>query len=181
MNKIICVGFHKTGTTSLSTALKHLGYRVLGPQVTAAGPLLRNEQTDLLERLQNFDACQDNPWPLLFRELDTRYPDSRFILSLRPLDEWIQSVVNHFGNRSTPMRQWIYGQGSPIGHETIYIERHRKHLEAIRAHFLYRKKDLLEISLTAGHGWAQLCSFLNMPVPDIPFPHANRRQTEVNR
>jgi UDP-N-acetylmuramate-alanine ligase len=29
--KVFCIGFHKTGTTSLAVALKTLGYRVTGP------------------------------------------------------------------------------------------------------------------------------------------------------
>lgn len=31
MSKIFCIGFHKTGTKSLGTALDILGYRVCGP------------------------------------------------------------------------------------------------------------------------------------------------------
>jgi hypothetical protein len=29
--KVFCIGFHKTGTTSLRVALELLGYRVTGP------------------------------------------------------------------------------------------------------------------------------------------------------
>lgn len=74
---------------------------------------------------EQFDAFQDNPWPL----------GSKFVLTIRPMDSWIGSVVKHFGANSTPMRRLIYGAGSPLGHESIYIERHKRHIDEVRDYF----------------------------------------------
>ena len=109
--KVFCIGFHKTGTTSLGDALTTLGYRVTG----LAGkndPEIGNHVLDMARRLVGeFDAFQDNPWPILYRELDAMCPGSKFILTLRDPEPWIRSQVRHFGRSETPMRRWIYGVG----------------------------------------------------------------------
>jgi hypothetical protein len=127
-------------------------------------------------RLVTVDAVQDNPWPLLYRELDAELPGSRFILTVRPTDAWWQSVAGHFGGRSTPMREWIYGPGAgdPSGHEAVYRARYERHNAEVRTHFADRPGDLLVLRLVEGEGWPELCAFLDRPVPDAPFPHTNR-------
>ena len=175
-SKVFCVGFHKTGTSSLGAALDRLGYRVAGPFGVRDPDIAAYAMDEAFRRAAAHDAFQDNPWPLLYRELDERFPDSRFILTVRPEDEWMQSVLAHFGGRSTPMREWIYGDGAgdPVGHEAVYLDRHRRHVDDVRRHFAGRPADLLVMDLGEGDGWPQLCDFLAMDVPDEPFPHANR-------
>ena len=115
--KILGVGMHKTGTKSFANALRTLGYRVTGPfgvnEHHAPDTTLRHA----LKTIEEYDAAQDNPWPFLYREIDAAYPGSKFVLTLRDPDDWIRSVVNHFGGTSTPMREWIYGVGDPKGNE----------------------------------------------------------------
>lgn len=172
--KVFGIGFHKTGTSSLRAALQQLGYRVAGT-MSIRDPDL--SEAKLLEQarclLTSYDAFQDNPWPLLYRQLDDWCPGSRFILTLRPLDEWVQSVVRHFGERDTAMRAWIYGVGHPAGHEDIYRERHARHVRDVREYFDGRPDDLLELRITEGEGWDRLCPFLGHDVPVAPFPHSN--------
>jgi hypothetical protein len=177
MSKIICVGFHKTGTTSLGRALETLGYSVIGPRTSLASACSRGELDRVLPILDDFDACQDNPWPLLFRELDQRYPGSRFILTLRSSEQWIVSARRFFRERKTGMRKWIYGQASIDGNEAIYIERMERHNREVRAWFADRPQDLLELRLTQGDGWEKLCPFLGQALPGQPFPHLNHRQS----
>ena len=172
--KIFGIGYHKTGTTSLASALKRLGYRVTGPN-GVDNPRIAEEALRLaLALAPEYDAFQDNPWPLLYRELDARFPGSRFILTLRPTDEWIASVVKHFGEEETPMRAWIYGHGSPAGHEAAYVERYERHNREVVEYFASRPGDLLVLRITEGEGWEQLCPFLGRPIPKTPFPHRNR-------
>ncbi len=181
-DKVFGVGFHKTATTSLAAALEQLGYRVTGPnRVTNRHPERSAFRT--MERLvPRYDAFQDNPWPLLYRELDQRYPGSKFILTVRPVERWIRSVVDHFGGTSTPMREWIYdGVGDPAGHESHYIERYERHNRAVLEYFAERPSDLLVMDITAGDGWEPLCGFLGMPVPDAPFPRVNSKADPMRR
>ncbi len=172
--KVFCIGFHKTGTTSLAAALTTLGYRVTGPNGVRDPDIGKNVYVLADSLVEEFDAFQDNPWPVIYKYLDEKCPNSRFILTIRDSDSWIESQVRHFGHRETPMRRWIYGVGCPEGNEEIYINRFEKHNEEVIDYFKERPNDLLVLDLTKGDGWGKLCSFLGSDVPDAPFPHANK-------
>ena len=174
--KVFCIGAHKTGTTSLEVALKKLGYRVCGSFGTK-DPDIANKVHEMAWALvEDYDAFEDNPWPILFRELDERYPASKFILTRRPSAAWIRSMVRDFARTETPMRRWIYGDeaGCPEGNEDVYVERYERHNREVLEHFASRPDDLLVFDLPSGDGWEKLCSFLGHPVPNEPFPHANK-------
>jgi hypothetical protein len=159
---------------SLAAALGTLGYRVTGPNGTEDPHIASNVYAMAFDLVARFDAFRDNPWPILYRELDDRYPGSRFVLSVRDSASWITSQIRHFGSSETPMRRWIYGVGCPKGNEETYIRRYESHNAAVLAHFENRPNDLLVMNLAAGDGWAQLCAFLGKQVPATPFPHLNR-------
>jgi len=135
----------------------------------------------VLELADKYEAYQDNPWPLLYKELDRRYPKSKFILTIRDESKWIKSAVNHFGSSHTDMRKWIYGIGHPKGNEEIYLERYRKHNEEVLQYFKDRKDDLLIIEWAKGDEWQKLCDFIDEPVPEAAFPHANKGNYSGNR
>lgn len=184
--KLFGVGFHKTGTSSLGRALELLGYRVGGPFGVRDPAIAETAWPEAEQRLASVDAVQDNPWPLLYRELDGAWPDAGFILTVRPTDDWWASVLGHFGGRSTPMREWIYGPGAgdPVGHEAIYRERYERHNAEVTDWFGDRPDALLVLRLAEGEGWPELCGFLGRPVPDEPFPRVNvagRVTTVLNR
>lgn len=174
--KVFGIGFHKTGTTSLAVALQRLGYTVTGPNgvhnpdiATTAWPMAK-------ELIDQFDAFQDNPWPVLFEELYSYRPESKFVLTRRDPNKWIRSVVKHFGTDTTPMRQWIYGVGSPAGNERLYLERFDRHYSDVVDFFSDKPGSLLVMDITAGDGWGKLCPFLARPAPDGPFPRENARR-----
>ena len=81
--KVFGIGFHKTGTTSLALALRQLGYSVTGPNGVNDPNISQNARALVRDLVDQFDAFQDNPWPILFRELDEWYPNSKFVLTLR--------------------------------------------------------------------------------------------------
>lgn len=173
--KVFGIGFHKTGTSTLGKALEELGYEVCGVQWELAEPLSRGDHAPAWELADRYDAFQDNPWPLLFRELDARYPGSRFILTWRDEERWIRSIVNHLGKNSNRMREWIYdGVGAPKGNEAHYIERYRRHDREVKEYFKDRSDELLLMNFEEGDGWEKLCPFLGLEVPQAPFPHENR-------
>jgi hypothetical protein len=167
------IGFHKTGTSSLAAALKVLGYRVTGPN-GVQDPDIGSKQLDLaLALAPRFDAFRGNPWSRLYREMDEHYPGSKFVLTVRPMDTWLRSALHYFGEKSTPMRVVIYGEGSPVGNEDLYVRVHQQHIDDVHAYFADRPDDLLTMSITEGDGWEQLCPFLGVGIPDEPFPHSN--------
>ena len=173
-SKIFGIGFHKTGTSSLAAALSQLGYRVTGPQEELNPTTTQHHYEKTFKLVDEHDAFQDNPWPILYKELDQKYPGSKFILTLRSTDSWIKSVVRHFGTNSSPMREWIYGIGYPKGNEAIYIARYEQHNKDVLNYFKDRSDDLLVLRITEGEGWQNLCSFLDRESPETDFPHLNK-------
>lgn len=172
--KVFCIGFHKTGTTSLTVALRALGYRVTGPNGIDDPDIASNVLPMAYALVEQYDAFQDNPWPIIYRDLDRQYPGSRFILTLRNTDSWMTSQLKHFGRRETQMRKWIYGVGCPEGNEAVYRKTFEAHNREVLDYFSERPDDLLVLDLAKGDGWEKLCPFLGKPVPAMPFPHANK-------
>ena len=49
-----------------------------------------------LERARDYDAFEDLPWCLLYRELDEAFPGSKFVLTVRSSSEvWLRSYRRH--------------------------------------------------------------------------------------
>lgn len=175
MSKVFCIGFHKTGTTSMAKALKALGYKVTGPNGTRDPDIAANVYDMASQLVKKYDAFQDNPWPIIYRWCHERYPDAKFILTVRDPERWYQSQAKHFKENTTPMRQWIYGAdaGAPVGNKDRYIARFNAHNAEVMEFFRGRD-NFLVMDVTAGDGWDKLCPFLGKKVPgDQPFPHAN--------
>ena len=177
--KVFGIGFHKTGTTTLGSALANLDYKVCGYQGQFIEKISKEDYNSVFRIVDKYDAFQDNPWPLLYKELDRHYPGSKFILTYRSEERWIKSVVNHFGNKENEMRTLIYGYGAPLGNEDIYIARYRLHNRKVLDYFKGRENSLTSLSWEKGDGWEELCQFLNKPIPDIPFPHLNTSSERV--
>ena len=186
--KVFCIGFQKTGTSSLREALRTLDYRVtgvFGRNVKLAE--LRRRYVEMgLEIARDVDAVEDMPWPLMFRELDAAFPDAKFILTVRDTDRWYRSIASHFGDAPYHIQQLTYGDDAPapVGHEARYREVYEAHNAAVLAHFAGRPDALLVMRLEDGDGWDKLCPFLGVPVPDAPFAHTNssgQRGSLMNR
>jgi hypothetical protein len=176
--KVFCIGFQKTGTTSLHAALSALGYRtsaVVGRDWDA-DRLAREGATLCIKTMENFDAAQDMPWPVFFRELDEAYPGSKFILTVRDAERWFASIENHFGANPNEMQAFVYGRdaAAPAGNKSRYLEILMRHELDVREHFAGRPGDLLIMDLERGDGWRELCSFLDVAAPDEPFPVKNK-------
>lgn len=176
--KVFCIGFQKTGTTSLEVALQSMGYTVkscFGRELT----LERLRQTFVqagLEIAREYDAVEDMPWPLMFRELDEAFPGARFILTLRDTDRWLTSICKHFGNNPHVMQQLTYGEdaAAPLGNEERYRQVYEAHNKAVLDYFAERPQDLLVLRLEDGDGWDKLAPFLGLEnAPSGPFVHTN--------
>jgi len=180
-SKIFCIGFQKTGTTSMRDALRALGYTVadyFGSEMEFA--YLRDNVTQIaLARATEYDAVQDMPWPLLFRELDAAFPGAKFVLTERNTESWIASMVKHFRNKPSSVRQLTYGEeyAYPEGNEARYIEVYEQHNAAVRTYFADRPSDLLIMNLENGDGWKELGAFLGLKdIPTGDFVHANKAE-----
>lgn len=172
--KVFCIGFQRTGTTTLARALTLLGYKVTGPNGRGI-PDLKNKMVSIVEEASDtHDAFQDNPWPFFYKEMDKRHPGSKFILSLRSTESWFDSVCRTFPNdkKLSTLMEWVYeGKGHPEYNREFYISKFENHNKDVLAYFKDRPDDLLVMDFTKGEDWAGLCRFLGKKIPDKPFPH----------
>ena len=181
--KIIGVGFQKTGTSSLREALKILGFRVKDTSSRPLIPILKGDYDRVIQMIRDYDAIEDTPWYMIYRELDQRLPGSKFILTLRDEESWYKSVSRHIGLLRNPSHEWIYGRGKglPMKDRENTISVYNRHNEGVLEYFHDRPDDLLVVDFTKGDGWEKLCRFLGMPSPDMPFPHSNRWEGKSTR
>ena len=178
--KVICIGWHKTGTSTIGMALIRLGYEVLGARLDTTDDLFNNNIESVIEVARPFDALQDVPWAALYKELDEAFPGSKFILTERDEQKWLHSAKKHFGSSHVPMHQWLYGEGVLEGNEELYLKRYQEHNREVRAYFKDRPDDLLIINFENGEGWEKVCPFLGHEIPNRPFPHANKGEHNYN-
>ena len=176
MRKIFCIGFQKTGTSTLQRVLARLGYTTCGTRYDLIGAIRERNFAPVFAVVDQYDVVCDNPWPIIFRQLDEAYPGAKFILTVRDEKTWIRSAVNHLGVGPDSMQKFVYGKSAPGGFEDIYLARYRRHNEEVRAYFANRPSDLLVADWAAGDGWPQVCGFLGHEVPSVPFPHSHRRR-----
>ncbi|MBN8607219.1 MAG: hypothetical protein J0L81_09900 [Caulobacterales bacterium] len=187
--RFVCVGFNKTGTTTLGRCFEALG---IGPVAEPRSPhvnylalsddvLKRSDVAPVLDAARYFRAFQDRPWNVgdVYQKLDQLYPDSRFILTEREPESWWRSVeqwlgATHRGDRGRLARYLDHLKVDALD-KNKFIDAYLAHSDRIKAYFAGRT-NLLVMDLAAGDGWKKLCEFLEMPVPDQPFPHANRQE-----
>lgn len=180
MHKVFGIGLIKTGTTTLARCFGILG---LGTHVASRGDLLAKYREGALDEIfavsDDAETFEDWPWPLMYRELFYRYGDTaRYILTTRSSAEvWLESLKRH--SMRTPVdshcRLLAFGYNYPHGLEAYHLRFYETHNRQVREFFALQNCQhlLLEVSFDSGHGWPELCAFLNRPVPDVPFPHEN--------
>lgn len=176
VKKIFGIGLSKTGTTSLTTALEILGYSCIH------NPLIS-------EQINQYDAATDIVISSQFEYLDKKYPDSKFILTTRDLNDWLNSCQVHFdlkrlANHSLnkkpeklkkilEYRQNFYGSLDYNLH--IFTQKYYTHHNRVFRYFADKPDDLLVMNICNGDGWIKLCPFLCKSIPSQPFPWENAR------
>jgi hypothetical protein len=176
--RIFGIGLNKTGTTSFDEAVTMLGFRSLhdgGAEVQAA---VRRAIDDDVPLLSNIDPRYDvfSDIGLLarrFRLLDVQYPGSRFVLTTRPMDKWIDSRRRHVERNLALHAAGEYHRDFLVVDEEKWTNEWLHHVRRVRA-FFEGRDDFLEVDLTTNPAWGPLCSFLGVPEPEEPFPWVNR-------
>ena len=181
--RIFGIGMHKTATTSLHTALMILGLDSAHWENAHWAKAIWEEMSTMghSRTLERHYAISDLPIPLLYKALDKAYPGSKFILTTRNEQAWLESVKNHWDPDRNKFRlAWstdpfthrvhklLYGQkGFDAG---IMLERYRRHNAEVLEYFKDRPRDLLQMDMDNGGSWDLLCSFLDKPIPDVAYP-----------
>lgn len=185
--RVFGVGFQRTGTSSLYDAFCTLGFDSAHWESgewarTVWQEMNRWDRSATLER--SYAVC-DNPIPLIYEKLDAAYPGSKFVLTVRDEDDWLQSVERLWSYEHNPCRwTWdsdgfshkvhsmIYGQ--PAFDADAFLARYRRHNAEVVEHFSNRSDDLLVMDMSNGAGWPKLCGFLGIDqIPNTPYPHEN--------
>lgn len=175
--KVFGIGLNKTGTISLHEALETLGLRSLhwgGPEVREVVERAALEHRPLVDDLPGYDAYSDI-WALSsrFALLAEQYPGSRFVLTTRDLDGWIDSRRRHVERNRARKAAGQYHGGFLEVEPEAWAEEYRAHHEAVERFFADRD-DLLVMRITEGDGYEALCPFLGRPDPGRPFPARHR-------
>jgi hypothetical protein len=185
--KIFCIGLSRTGTVSLATALTQLGISAQHyPNDEVTRDELRRGQyaLSILDRVQ---ALLDIPVSPYYAQFDSIYPDAKFVLTTRPTESWLTSMKTHFELYVEHMRDDFddFVLASVYGALHFSAERFRHvkelHERNVREYFSGRPEKLLVFDVFQGNSWPELCSFLDRPAPDHPYPHRNVALSEPAR
>jgi len=176
--KVFCIGFMKTGTTTMNRALAALGYRVSPDSWKLLQPIMKGDWKTVKQHIDRHDAFEDNPIPHIFKQLDKEYPGSKFILTIRDSQSWYKSVKFHIDDLRTPMHEWVFGKGKgiPALNESDSIRVYESHIDEVRNYFSERPQDLLTYNVKEHNDWSTLCDFLEQQAPNIDYPHANKSE-----
>ena len=177
--KVFCLGFHKTGTSSIYALLQDMGYHVSqfykSNDDDFCASLERGDLSELKQVSEVFDAFQDDPYFLFYKEFDQWYPGSKFILTTRDSRSWWASCLNFFHMKDISIHKYIYGYTNPVGHEEVYIERFERHTRDVLKYFKDRPDDLLVINVSEDGALEKISSFLGKDSSYTKMPHKNSK------
>ncbi len=193
--KIVGAGFGRTGTNSLKLALEQLGF---GPchhmfevrdnprQLPFWQAAARGEAMDWDEVFAEYNACVDWPSALFWREIADHFTSAKVLLSVRPAESWFKSV------HATIYPSMMKRAGDPPGvnkdrrdmaYEIVVNKTFDGRLEdkahaiaVFEAHIAEVQRTIVPerlLTFDVAEGWEPLCAFLEVPVPETPFPRTN--------
>lgn len=182
---VIGAGLGRTGTLSLKLALEQLGFapcyhmlevRAVPERLEHWNRIAAGEQVDWEEVFTGFRATVDWPACNFYRELMERYAEAKVILSLRDAESWFRSTQatifsDEVQSEAPPSVVKILTDivGANLHDRARCIAAYERHNAQVRA---VVPADRLLV-FDAKQGWAPLCAFLGVPVPDAPFPSVN--------
>lgn len=176
--RVFGIGLNKTATTSFDEAMNLLGFRCLhwgGPSVRRLVEAALHEGRPLLEDLDPaIDVFSDvEALSLNFELLAEQYPGSRFVLTTRAEDAWVDSRVRHVERNRRLQATGEYNGNFLEIDEPAWRAMWRAHHHAVESFFADRD-DLLVVDLTVEPTWDEICGFVGRPIPGAPFPWRNR-------
>lgn len=193
--KVVGAGFGRTGTKSLKTALELLGFgpchhmfevRQNPSQLPFWEAAARGEVMDWDAVFEGYNASVDWPSAAFWRELSDHFAAAKVLLSVRPAEDWVKSIhatiyaslmkrANDPDNTSRNRRDMAY--------ELIINQTFQGKLDDAEYAKSVYEAHIAEVQRTipaerlltynVAEGWAPLCAFLEVPVPDEPFPLTN--------
>ncbi|MCV2869322.1 hypothetical protein OEW28_11870 [Defluviimonas sp. WL0002] len=165
--KIFCIGFNKTGTTSLHTFFGRLG-------LSSVHDIVWPIESHRSEGREHFveATCYTDGENASFQNLEMWFPKAVFILNTRDEKRWLRSRIKHAMRFGVPTGEpgcTVLAQLGQMGHEFFacpemalvsWVAQRRVYEAAARQHFS-GKPNFLELRVTEDPDWpAKLESFL---------------------
>lgn len=176
-SKVIGAGLNKTGTKTLQHHLIQWGYRHRSYDQDAFGRWRAGEIDQLLDEIAHADSFEDWPWPLLYKQASERFPDAKFVLTIRRDPEtWFRSLCK-MAVRMGPLNAYekhVYGYAMPQGHKREHLEFYQRHNREVIEHFASQPERLLVVCWETGQGVEDLPAFLGVDREYDPQVHINR-------
>jgi len=168
-NKVFCVGWLRTGTSSFGRSMRRLGFKHCGWDPDVFHDWYEKGKIEKVIRYaRHFESFDDLPWNHIdiFEKLDAAYPNSKYVLLERDSDEWFTSFNKH---------RIGVGMKSVLDEREEYIREYERRNRFIKDYFDGARSDrLLVMNVIGGDGYEKLCPFLDLPIPNDPFPHRNK-------
>lgn len=193
--EVIGAGFGRTGTLSLKLALERLGmekcYHMLEVMHNEGHAAVwqsaaRGEEVDWDRLFAGYQASVDWPSCNFWEAQLQHFPNAKVILTRRDPERWYASVMNTIYPSSVARREqtdpairkhmdmvfeviWdglFEGRMDDKEHVVAIYNAHNQHV----IDTLPPEKLLV---FEASDGWEPLCGFLDLPVPDEPYPWVN--------
>lgn len=182
MLKILGVGLPRTGTATLAKALEILGLRTIHHAPERIG--LDGLAWDCFRGIfDDVDAVTDVPAALFHRPIGAAYPGLRYILTVRNVHDWYQSMLWHCGRIFASENTWhrryterlheiAFGSNAPEAF--LWQLRFEGWNESVKASI--SPGSLLVMDICGGDKWDRLCPFLGVEEPDAGlWPWENER------
>jgi hypothetical protein len=173
--KTFCIGLSRTGTTTFNALMGQLGFLARsGPSGLGLALYELGRFEDICQVIEPYDCLCDLPYPLLYRQLAERYPDSRFVLTTRSSDDkWLESLRNlNLRNGPTDAFRIAYGCYEVSGHEDRLRELYRSHNEEARTFFAGSDR-FVEVCWEHGDGLEKIARLLGIDAGGLCVPVAN--------
>ena len=144
-----------------------------------------------------YQAAVDLPTYAFYTELMAQYPDAKVILTLREPEEWYASALQTIFRLPSPSVMKLLRMMSLFSRELRRLTNMERIARKVGIEYFFgndlskenainvfnRHNDTVKrmvpperlLVYDVKHGWEPLCRFLNVPVPDFPFPRTNTR------
>ena len=197
--KIICAGLSKTGTKSLASALRILGYEIYDfPEHTNIhlDEWIRiycdGKAPDFVSMYSGVDGVTDLPAAFWFEEILACFPEAKVILTLRDNDDvWVQSWAQHLHMtrdlgvfsklaylvcpKPRKLLDFFNAEDTAVygsinpNSTFLFKKRYNEHNKRVQAVIPASKLLVYNVK----QGWEPLCQFLGLEVPSQEFPREN--------
>jgi len=197
--QLIGAGFGRTGTLSLKIALEMLGfgpcYHMIEVFNKEKNPthldlwdaVGRGEQIDWQELFKDYRATVDWPAATFYQELMACYPEAKVLLSVRDPEKWYQSAMDTIYTFGKPPDTqfanmvdniiWEGTFGGRFPDKAAAMEIFQQHIAQVQQQVPPERLLVYQVQ----EGWAPLCNFLEVAIPDQPFPRVNDTESFKQR